>query len=178
MGTDIIVGGRGVTRQAAGHPIALGLQLRPLPSTLHRSQIQKEVSWGQPVSSLCHYPSITCRPPCADNETFSSLSALFTLGTSFSSSRALTPFLFLLVTLCLYDFHIFFLSICSPVLVPFLAFLFVSFCSFDSPTPLSNSLTDAGNSGVPLSETLCWVCSWYLDCNRDILPLLLSQTDR
>lgn len=121
MGTDITVGGRGVSWQAAGYPITSGPLLRLLPSTLPSSRIQEEVSRGQAGSSLCHYPSITCRPLCADNRTFSSLSSPFTLGTLFSSLWALTLFLFLLVWLCLYDFHIFLPSICSPVLAPFLA---------------------------------------------------------
>ncbi len=48
MGTDITVGGRGVSRQAAGYPITSGPLLRPLPSTL---PMQPDPGGGQQGSS-------------------------------------------------------------------------------------------------------------------------------
>lgn len=88
--TGFTGGGRGVSRQPAGYPITLRLPLRPL---CHDSS-QQEVGGGQAGPSPCHYASITCRPLCADNRTFSSLSSTFTLGSSFSFSLALSPFFF------------------------------------------------------------------------------------
>lgn len=122
MGTDITVGGRGVSRQAAGYPIMLGLRLHPFPSTLPSSQIQREVCRGQAGSSLCHYPSITCHPPAADNRTFSSRSSPFTFGTSLSSLWSLTPrdSAFMIFTSFNHLFP------CSHF---FISLLFVSFCS-------------------------------------------------
>ncbi len=121
MGTDGTIGGRGVSRQAAGFPITLGVLLHPLPSTLPSSRTQPEVSTGQARSSLCHYPSITCRPLSADNRTFF---CLFTPRTSFSSLWSLTPSSFFspCLTLPLWFSHLFLLSICSPAPFPFLAF--------------------------------------------------------
>lgn len=69
-GTDTTTVGRGVSGQAAGYPIMLAMLLHPFPSTLPSSQIQWEANRGQAVSSLCHYSSITCLPPSADNRTF------------------------------------------------------------------------------------------------------------
>lgn len=89
-----------------------------------------EVRRGQASSSLCHYPFVTCRPFCTQSRTFSSVSSTFTLDTSLSSLWFST-LLFLLTQLCLYDFTIFLLPICS--LPPFLSLLLVSFCSFCCP---------------------------------------------
>lgn len=87
-----------------------------------------------------------------------------TFGSSFSSLWSLTPLLFPLVRLCLYDFHIFLPSICYPIpptttsFLICLILLFWQFCITLS-FPLS-SLTNSENSGVPLFETFCWVFSW------------------
>lgn len=103
MGTGITDGGRGVNGQAAGYPITFGvLLLRPLPLTLPSSWIQEEVKRGQASSSLCHYPSITCRPLCADNRTFSSVSFLLTYASGLYGPHPLI----LSVWHCLYDFRI------------------------------------------------------------------------
>lgn len=117
--------GRGVSRQAAGYPIMLGLQLHPFPSTLPSSQIQREVCRGQAGSSLCHYPSITCHPPAADNRTFSSRSSPFTFGTSLSSLWSLTPRDSAFMIFTSFN-HLF------PCSHSFISLLFVSFCSFDN----------------------------------------------
>lgn len=91
MGTDITVGGRGVSRQAAGYPITLAAAAAAAPTSFNSSQ--GEVSRGQAGSSLCLYPSITCCPLCADNRTFSStftLEAFYERPPPFAFSSCLT----------------------------------------------------------------------------------------
>lgn len=132
--------------------------IRPAAAPTSSNSSQREVGRGQAGPSLCHYPSITCRPLSADNRTFSSLLSPFTPSTSFSSLWSLTPLLFLPAWLCFYDIHIFLLSICSPALAPFSAFYLSLFALLIArPTPSISlchfPLSDSENSGVPLSET-------------------------
>lgn len=113
--SGIAVRGRGVSMQAAGCLIVLPL-LRPFPSALPSSQLPWEVSRGRAGPSLYHYPSITCHTPtlCWQQNFPSCPPSALTLTADFSPSWSLTPCLFFL----LYDFHIFLLSICSPVSLP------------------------------------------------------------
>lgn len=178
MGADINDGGRGVSRQAAGYPIMLGVLLHPFPSTLPSSQIQPEASRGQAGSSLWHYPSITCHPPSTDNRIFSFLLTLYVWHqlqlfmishpepfTSFLTlplwfSHRLAPHLFPVHTPSLASYYLLFWQPCTTLSLP-----------------LSFSLTDSEKSGVPLPETFCWDFSCSLHWYRDIHPLLPSQTD-
>lgn len=174
-GADIVVGGRGVSVQAAGYPIMSGLPLHPFPSNLPSSQHQREVSRGQAGPSLYHYPSITCHPPSADNRTFPP--SLFTLRSHhwlrlFMISHPSSFFLLLwfshLLTLHLFPHSLFFIGL-----------LFVSFCAFDSKAVVAVRFSSFSHTGSENLGAFCWGCSWSLDCYGDTVhPLLPSQTGR
>ena len=132
-GTDITVGGRGVSRQAAGYPITLAaacccahfLQLFP-------GRGQQRSSRLLPLSlSFHHLPSSLC---WQQNFLFNLYfgSSLWAPAPFFAFSSCLT--------LPLWFSHLFFCLHLFPSSCSFHSLLFVSFCSFDSPPSLSISL--------------------------------------
>lgn len=125
----------GVSRQAAGYPITLGLLLRPLPASLPSNQIQ-ERSGGVKQAP----PSVIILPS----------PAVLSVLTTELSFLSLYPLL-LTPASTLYGHHPFSFSSC--LTLPFMIFtppplhllpsrlsFLVSFCSFDSPASLLISL--------------------------------------
>lgn len=143
MGTDITVGGRGVSRQAAGYPITLGLLLRPLPSSLPR-QRSAEVKQAPPSVIILPSPAVLC---LWQQNFLQSLQPLL-LKAALALYDRPPLFFFLLSAFMIFTFC--FLSICSPVLFPFTAIylsLFALLIYITLNVPLSFSLTYSETPG-------------------------------
>lgn len=120
----------------------------PTSCTFSQQPILEEVNRGQKGSSLCHYPSITCRHPQCWQQNFL-LSQLLTPALTLYGSH---PCPFLRLWHCLNDFHISFPLHLFPR--PFLGLLFVSLFALwmahglTFNFPLVNFLTRTQSSGV------------------------------